>query len=41
MEILLEKKDLLDKSVEEDEVKEEHVKCVPDWRKYEILLWRK
>ena len=30
MEILLEKKDLLDKSVEEDEVKEEYVKCVPD-----------
>lgn len=31
------KKYFLDKSVEEDEIKEEHVKLVPDRRKHEML----
>ena len=34
------KKDLWDKSIEQNEIKEQHVKLVPGWRKHEILSWR-
>ena len=35
------KKGLLDKSIEEDEVKEDHVKLWPGGRKHEALSWNK